>query len=169
MATPLEFARVSDLIPSMHVRYVVKLKILRRYRCSSSLDTLQLVLSDDKGDRIQATIGEGYVANVSSRLIEGRWIFIKYFDLVNAVGSFRLTLHDYKICWELETSCWKIGPLASGDDFGFVQFEDIIGGFRDPNFSVDLVGRLVSINDFDHSDPGDYGCQQLYLELENEA
>ncbi|CAH8272675.1 unnamed protein product [Arabidopsis lyrata] len=167
MARPRSSICVSDLIPSMNERMMGRFIIIRRFRCSSRLDTLELILADEKGDRIQASIGLDCLAYDSSRLVEGTWIFIKDFGLVDAVGSVRPTRHAYKILWNLSTSFQRTVVTASVDYFKFVRFEDVLAGLVDPSVCVDLIGRLMCVGNYDEDEGMNSTWEQIYLELEN--
>ncbi|CAH8254529.1 unnamed protein product [Arabidopsis lyrata] len=167
MARPRSSICVSDLIPSMNERMMGRFIIIRRFRCSSRLDTLELILADEKGDRIQASIGLDCLAYDSSRLVEGTWIFIKDFGLVDAVGSVRPTRHAYKILWIPSTFFKRTVVTASVDYFKFVRFEDVLAGLVDPSVCVDLIGVLMCVGNYDEDEGMNSTWEQIYLELEN--
>ncbi|EFH39450.1 predicted protein [Arabidopsis lyrata subsp. lyrata] len=142
----------------------IKVKILRKFYL---YETLELILVDEKGQKIHAVINKEYEDRRTLKIVEGNWISITNFDLVPVTGAFRPVPHRFKIVWNSGTTIKDIRPLCSADFFSFVAFEDIKSGSLDPTLCVDLIGRLMCVGNYDEDEGMNSTWEQIYLELEN--
>ncbi|CAJ2643058.1 unnamed protein product [Trifolium pratense] len=156
MAT--QFDMLCDVLPG-HNSWKFKVRVLRMWAISSfmkpnELNSMEMVLIDEKGGKIHALIRKELVYLFQNKLKEGEVYKLSNFDVVPVVGFYRTTLHPYKLIFRSNT---KVQNFASSDipilGFSFtdlaevasysVNYDYLIGNFDDFFFSL---GRHSSLN-----------------------
>ncbi|XP_061362777.1 uncharacterized protein LOC133306467 [Gastrolobium bilobum] len=121
-------------------------------------DNLDMVLLDEKGARIHATV-KGSL-NVRKKICEGDVYFIKIFGVGLNIDHFRPTRHDYRLSFNLRTNVKSIvDATIPAYGFSFVDFDVIERESTEfpylvvslinvqPLFFVDVIGLLSGIGD----------------------
>ncbi|CAN7023711.1 unnamed protein product, partial [Brassica rapa subsp. trilocularis] len=151
---------------------------LKQFSASGGL-TVEMVLLDDNGDKIHATVKKDLVQQFDPFFSEGKSkILIKFF-LTQVCGSYRLISHQYRIGF-LSTTCVKICqelPMAlTGLDP--VNFHAILDGSLKPDnlvgdllnccvFDTNILGQIVEVSHMDVISVNGKETPKISLELRN--
>ncbi|KAL9299421.1 putative nucleic acid-binding, replication factor A [Arabidopsis thaliana] len=94
------FAYLKDVRPYKNA-WRVQVKILHSWKqyTSNTGETIKLVISDEHGKKMHATVKKELVSKFVHKLIVGEWVFIEIFGLTYASGQFRPTNHLYKMAF----------------------------------------------------------------------
>ncbi|EFH55445.1 hypothetical protein ARALYDRAFT_344669 [Arabidopsis lyrata subsp. lyrata] len=136
----VRFVDVSDLVPTIPKKRI-RVKVLRRY--DGYYDTCR---TDQQGSSC--------------------WIFRK--THIGQMVCNKATPHLFEIPLKTSTSIRKWRALKPKHFFAFVRFEDVLDGLVNPVFGVDLIGRVMSVGNYDEDVSPDITWNQVYLELETE-
>ncbi|KAJ9554909.1 hypothetical protein OSB04_009523 [Centaurea solstitialis] len=101
----------------------IKVRIVRIWKQSFSLD---MILMDEKGKKIQGTIKAKLIHNFERFLAEGSIVVLSNFGVAENSGNYCIINHPCKLNFYHTTTVKKIevfdGPVYG---FGFVKFHDI--------------------------------------------
>ncbi|CAA7030673.1 unnamed protein product [Microthlaspi erraticum] len=136
---------VSRLGPRTHDTEIL-VKVLRFWLNDhpTSAKRLELILSDEEGEKIQATVHVSVYEAYDCKVNEGDWIVIKNFDVTTQTGHCRATWHLNRIYLMPTTIITKIYFASVRHFFNFVDFEKIIDGSHCDDY---LVGEVVNISE----------------------
>ncbi|KAL2924030.1 Replication factor A protein 1, partial [Bienertia sinuspersici] len=86
----------------------IKVRIIRlwevpNYNNQNVVDSIELVLIDEKGSRIQASIKKIIMQRFSNTVKEGSCRIIAKFGLISNIGKHRATNHSYKLNFFFKT------------------------------------------------------------------
>ncbi|XP_018487483.1 uncharacterized protein LOC108857982 [Raphanus sativus] len=146
----MEFTALADLKPFM-TDARVQVKVLHTWKQYTKLsgESLEIVLSDAQGTKIQASCKKTYLDKLTRKLpnvlVVGMWRNLEKFNITNPGVSFRSTKHQYKINFIYATD---ITPSAIKNDNMFlslVDFETIENGVEDPNILIDVIGEVSDL------------------------
>ncbi|XP_057444849.1 replication factor A protein 1-like [Lotus japonicus] len=103
-----------------------------------------MILMDDKGCKIHATVRKTLIYRFQSLISEGRVYQISFFGVGESGRDFRPTGHPFKINFDIHTSV-RLVPNRAIDlsPYNFVPISDIM--FKDLNtsFLIDVIGILT--------------------------
>ncbi|PNY02899.1 replication factor-A carboxy-terminal domain protein [Trifolium pratense] len=129
-----------------------KVRILRLWNLYSfakpnQLNSIEMVLIDEKGDKIHATVPPHLLNLFRFKLNEGDVYRLFYFKVHKVSGLYRTTPHPYKLIFQLKTkvqSCENNGI----DRFGLSlsNIRDICNRTSGHEFLVDVVGLITGIS-----------------------
>ncbi|KFK40797.1 hypothetical protein AALP_AA2G042200 [Arabis alpina] len=151
----------------------IRVKVLRkRYRYKANfIDTLQLILCDDQGTKIHATVLKEHLRKFQDILCESEWRIITFFTVRNAIGISNVVRNNNMIEF-LEGTIVDPTNYVNGDHFFcFVDFESILRVFPLRHYLIDLIGRIIHVGDTEevyHSGNGHY-IGQLCFTLANKS
>ncbi|KAJ9550919.1 hypothetical protein OSB04_014964 [Centaurea solstitialis] len=125
----------------------IKVRIVRIWKQSFSLD---MILMDEKGKKIQGTIKAKLIHNFERFLAEGSIVVLSNFGVAENSGNYRIINHPCKLNFYHTTTVKKIevfdGPVYR---FGFVKFHDINNKKIGDEFAIDVIGGVVSCGNMD--------------------
>ncbi|XP_024007251.1 uncharacterized protein LOC112083455 [Eutrema salsugineum] len=144
-----EYQMVSDLTPWEEYKQTIKGKVLKRWETvdSNGKDGMYLILVDESGSRVAATVDETQLSYFQHVFQEGVWVQISQFGLANSGWNDRSTKHAYKIILFQKTKVNSIRPLTDHPFISFVDFASVHNrpyahyypiGFRD---IVEVIGN----------------------------
>ncbi|KAL2896541.1 Replication protein A 70 kDa DNA-binding subunit [Bienertia sinuspersici] len=86
----------------------IKVRIIRlwevpNYNNPNVVDSIELVLVDEKGSRIQASIRKTIMQRFSNMVKDGSCRVIAKFGLISNIGKHRATNHSYKLNFFFKT------------------------------------------------------------------
>ncbi|KAL2929854.1 Replication protein A 70 kDa DNA-binding subunit C, partial [Bienertia sinuspersici] len=92
---------INDLTPISEI-WKIKVRIILlwevpNYNNPNVVDSTELVLVDEKGSRIQASIRKTIMQQFSNMVKEGWCSIIVNFRLISNIGKHRVTNHSYKL------------------------------------------------------------------------
>lgn len=110
--------------------------------------SLEIVLVDNKGCKIQATVPEGLVHLFEKKLIQNQIYVISNFSIVQNLGSYKTTNHPCRLVFQVITDIHFTGNLLKPlDGLSAIGSSDIKIHQRDHDFLVDTIGLLTSISE----------------------
>ncbi|CAJ2638802.1 unnamed protein product [Trifolium pratense] len=149
MAT--QFDMLCDVLPG-HNSWKFKVRVLRMWAISSfmkpnELNSMEMVLIDEKGGKIHALIRKELVYLFQNKLKEGEVYKLSNFDVVPVVGFYRTTLHPYKLIFRSNT---KVQNFASSDipilGFSFTDLAEVASYSVNYDYLIDVIGLISGIS-----------------------
>ncbi|QHO58071.1 Replication protein A 70 kDa DNA-binding subunit C [Arachis hypogaea] len=119
-------------------------------------NSMEMILVDESGCKIQATVRKTMIYRFKQLLTEGRVYVMKLFSVVPNQGSYRATRHQFKdaICDFIPKSALTISP-----------FTELLKTKVDFDFLVDVVGLLVSMSEEKEYDKDGKKMKMAVMEL----
>ncbi|KEH19428.1 animal RPA1 domain protein, partial [Medicago truncatula] len=101
------FDSLSEIVPDRD-GWRIKVRILRLWEVPTLLrpdqtNSLEMVLIDDKGAKIHASVRKQLLYVFQPKLSEGKVYKMSFFSVAPSVGSYRTTLHPYKLVFQMKT------------------------------------------------------------------
>ncbi|KAL3652827.1 hypothetical protein CASFOL_002508 [Castilleja foliolosa] len=144
------YVNISELEPGRS-SFGIKVRVIRCYRQPSSHKadpdgTLELILHDEIGDRIHATIDYGVFKDKKLDIIEGNLYKFMTFMFAHDMSKYRTTTNPFKLRLYNSTS---ITPFQDSDFpssvYNFRDLFKIANDISVQNFQLlDVIGRVVS-------------------------
>ncbi|KAK2365938.1 replication factor A protein [Trifolium repens] len=126
---------------------VVRLSKVPAFLNPSEYGSLEMVLIDEKGGKIHASIKKQLMYMYESKLKAGQVYEISNFAIFPQSGLYRTTLHPYKIIFLLKT---KLNPSegAGISEFGltFTKIDEICAHTHDYEYLVDVIGVVTGMS-----------------------
>nr|XP_043633510.1 replication protein A 70 kDa DNA-binding subunit-like [Erigeron canadensis] len=127
----------------------IKVKIVRLWKQTytnnlAMVASIDMVLMDEQGNKIQATVKRNLFPQFEMLLLEGAVRVISNFGLASNTGKFLLTQHKCKINF-YRTTVVRICTDWDSDEqqFDFMSFTDILAQKRDPIYAFDVIGEVI--------------------------
>ncbi|XP_045799478.1 replication protein A 70 kDa DNA-binding subunit-like [Trifolium pratense] len=129
-----------------------KVRVLRLWSVSAFLrpdqvNSLEMVLIDEKGAKIHASIRRQLLYLFNGKIVEGSVYKMSFFVVYPESGLYRTTSHRYKLSFEMKT---KVQICESGviDRYGLslTSIGDICAYGPDHDFLVDVVALITGIS-----------------------
>ncbi|XP_057419055.1 uncharacterized protein LOC130713294 [Lotus japonicus] len=99
-----------------------------------------MILMDDKGHKIHASVRKTLIYRFQSLLSEGRVYQISFFGVGESGRDFRPTSHPWKINFDIHTSVRLVPNKAINlSPYSFVPLSDIISKDLDTSFLIDVI------------------------------
>ncbi|PNX85493.1 replication factor A protein, partial [Trifolium pratense] len=146
-----KFDCVSEILPNKDcVR--IKVRVLRIWKTSSFLNpsdvnSIEMVLVDEKGGKIHASVRKQFLYMFESKIEEGQVYQMSYFSVVPQTGFYRTTLHPYKLLFQIKT---KVVAVKSSDishhGLTLTSLAEVCSHVHDYEFLVDVMGLLSGIS-----------------------
>ncbi|CAL9225761.1 unnamed protein product [Arabidopsis halleri] len=141
-----------DEIDPLFQRYEIRVRIIRLWR-GFKKDTgsaIEMVLVDEKGTRIHATVDDKLMTKYQSLLKEDGSVTIDTFQLINNSQDYRTSPITFKV------NFYRTTLVVPYDDFPvdppekyFVEFSQILSGVVDHKILIDVIGRIASVGALD--------------------
>ncbi|XP_048599852.1 uncharacterized protein LOC125579972 [Brassica napus] len=152
MANNASLKPVKDLKP-FKTKWRSQVKVLHSWlqNTGSGGETLQMVLTDEQGEKISATCKRNHILSVQRKLPQGKWCVLTTFSVSQASGQYRPTSHPYKITISDETVITNSDLIQDSIFLSLARYEDIIDGNLKTNFLIGntslsiCYGKIVSL------------------------
>ncbi|KAF3539738.1 hypothetical protein F2Q69_00020231 [Brassica cretica] len=128
-----------------------------------------MVLIDSNGVKINASVKKDLVNQFDSFLSQGSSKIIINFSLNPSCGSYRTTIHPYRIGFLSTTrvrNCDDLPDALTG--FEPVNYRDIIDGTLNTDYLVDVIGQIVEVTPIEVVSANGKETHKLTVELRNE-
>nr|XP_043618840.1 uncharacterized protein LOC122590725 [Erigeron canadensis] len=131
----------------------LKVKIIRLWKQTFSnnphvVSSIDMVLIDEQGSRIQATVKHKLIPKFAALLEEGGIRVISNFGVGENKGRFLLTRHPCKINFYPNTSVRLSNDWAGPDQsIHLLSFDDILTKNFESVYSFDVIGEVVHCQD----------------------
>ncbi|KAL5226786.1 hypothetical protein ABZP36_015051 [Zizania latifolia] len=150
----MEYSVLSRIDSTRH-NWRIKVRVYRMWHLSGtskgiSFYAVELILVDEEGTGITASIGENEVAKFSLSIVEGHAYFFRNFRVSKERRKYYAVPSTYTIFftpWTIieevpaERACAL--PLYV---FNFVDFDDLDDRARHPQGLVDIIGKLIVVH-----------------------
>ncbi|XP_057452297.1 replication protein A 70 kDa DNA-binding subunit D-like [Lotus japonicus] len=153
-------APVYDKIASLNPirdNWNILVRVIRFWtiRVGGQTTEIDMILMDDKGSRIQATVNKHIATKYDKLIREGAVYAIQNFTLANNTGGFKVADHEYKITIQGETiALLQYDSLVPATIWNSVKFDDVLGGVLDDSLLVDVIGLLSRVGEQRNFDGG---------------
>ncbi|CAF2193642.1 BnaA07g28570D [Brassica napus] len=105
-----------------------------------------LIIGDEKGNTIQATLVRDLEASADMPLEEGHSYEIKDFELSHVIPErVRLTRNRYNINITKSSVVLKIDPIKHFSFYCFPNWDDLYRGLHHPKFPIDIYGQVIGV------------------------
>ncbi|KAF3589187.1 hypothetical protein F2Q69_00028506 [Brassica cretica] len=140
----LAFTPVAQLKPYFENEiWKIKVRVVRMLRFQNGVKPgdvggIDLILLDDKGDRIQACIRGKLISKFKDDLGEGKCCILMNFKLSHNLGNYRGTPHPFKIFFTWSTHVKKNCEEIPNDSLRFncISFDDLLSQKHDEKVFV---------------------------------
>ncbi|CAN6802362.1 unnamed protein product [Brassica oleracea var. botrytis] len=171
----LAFTPVAQLKPdSENEIWKIKVRVVRMWRFQNGVKPgdvggIDLILLDDKGDRIQACIRGKLISKFEDDLGEGKCCILMNFKLSPNLGNYRGTPHPFKIFFTWSTHVKKNCEEIPNDSLRFncISFDDLLSQKHDEKVFVDVIGEIVGPCDLKEITVRNVPCKILNLQLKD--
>ncbi|XP_024010465.1 uncharacterized protein LOC112085480 [Eutrema salsugineum] len=100
-----------------------------------------------EGYKIEASIDQDLIPSLGPKFKEGEWNYVKFFNVVNAFRSFRSTINYHFFNMNADTVVDKTFQVNSKHMMDFMPFDAIIRGNFPTEYSIDLIGVIIYVDD----------------------
>lgn len=137
-------------------KWTIKVKVVslwKQYYINSnppSLASMDMILKDEQGTTIHATIRAGFVSDFDKLLEENVDFLISNFSVKRNVDGTKLTSHQYKLHFLKKTNvrhCENFTCDNDDDCLKLLSFEDFNNTTFDTTYAFDVIGRLINNKD----------------------
>ncbi|KAF8095061.1 hypothetical protein N665_0342s0012, partial [Sinapis alba] len=137
---------VKDLKP-FKTKWRSQVKVLHSWLQNTGFggDTLQMIMTDEQGEKITASCKSNHILSVQRKLPLGKWRVLKTFSVSQTSGQYRPTSHPYKITITEETAIANFDLIQDSIFLSLARYEDIIDGTLNTIFLIDVMGKIVSL------------------------
>ncbi|KAF3555645.1 hypothetical protein F2Q69_00012729 [Brassica cretica] len=168
--TMAAITNVCDLKPFKST-WKIRVKILRLWKQYSATGglTIEMVLIDSNGVKINASVKKDLVNQFDSFLSQGSSKILINFSLNPSCGSYRTTIHPYKIGF-LSTTRVRCCDALPDELTGFepVNYRDILDGSLNTDYLVDVIGQIVEVTPIEVVSANGKETKKITVELRNE-
>ncbi|KAF8109175.1 hypothetical protein N665_0101s0006 [Sinapis alba] len=106
-------------------------------------DTLQMILTDEQGEKITASCKRNHILTVQRKLPLGKWRVLTTFSVSQTSGQYPPTSHPYKITITEETTISNSDLIQDSIFLSLARYNDIIDGTLKTIFLIDVMGKIV--------------------------
>ncbi|XP_027931228.1 uncharacterized protein LOC114187234 isoform X2 [Vigna unguiculata] len=108
--------------------------------------SVEMVLMDDKGCKIHASMRRALIYKFISMLKEGNIYCMGFFTVGSNDGDYRTTKHDFKLNFEINTVVEELKePSITHSPYSFVPFNDMLEKEYDMSYLVDVIGLVTGV------------------------
>ncbi|KAG7559685.1 Nucleic acid-binding OB-fold [Arabidopsis thaliana x Arabidopsis arenosa] len=127
-----------------------------------------MVLADEQGVKIHATVKKDLVTRYAPKLTVGEWKFIEKFGVTPASGHFRPTSHLYKMVFHNDTAVLPSESISESNYLAFVKFKPILARELKTYTLVDVIGQVVNIGELMNLEANNKPTTKLEFELRDD-
>ncbi|XP_045814710.1 uncharacterized protein LOC123921661 [Trifolium pratense] len=145
------FDMLSDVIPGRD-SWNFRVRVLRMWPVHSfmspgEVNGLEMVLIDEKGGKIHASIRKQLLYLFDKKINEGDVYKLSHFAVAPSVGGYRPTLHPYKLVFQMKTKVQICdGPDIPSFGFNFTDLDVVSSYTADFGFLLDVMGVMTGIS-----------------------
>ncbi|CAN6993835.1 hypothetical protein Bca4012_048578 [Brassica carinata] len=147
MSNERKMCLIKDLKP-FRDEWRLTLKLLHSWKQTTSYggDTLECVLVDQTGAKIQASCKRSQITRVQRYLRVGEWKVIDTVKITGVgVGQYRPTTQQYKMTIIGDTSITPSDYRNDNHFLNLANYEEIGNGKLKPHFLIDIMGQVTDL------------------------
>ncbi|PWA74914.1 oxoglutarate/iron-dependent dioxygenase [Artemisia annua] len=112
----------------------------------SKVAGMDMILMDEQGTKIHATINSSVVCDFDSLLKENNYHIISNFNVKRNVDSTKLSKHEFKIHFYRKTNVRNCSEFICTDDvMEFISFKDFLDARIDQSYSFGLILQMLHL------------------------
>ncbi|KAL9308439.1 putative nucleic acid-binding, replication factor A [Arabidopsis thaliana] len=163
------FAYLIDVRPYKNA-WRVQVKILHSWKqyTSNTGETIELVISDEHGKKMHATVKKELVSKFVHKLIVDEWVFIEIFGLTYASGQFRPTNHLYKMAFQVRTEVMGCASVSDSNFLTLAPFSKIQSGELNPHMLVDAIGQIIIVGELEELEANNKRTTKIDFEIRDQ-
>ncbi|GJV38497.1 replication protein A 70 kDa DNA-binding subunit B, partial [Tanacetum coccineum] len=152
--------------------FSINAKVVRLWRQyyygGDTLASMDMILMDQEGSRISATISNKMAFQFDSLLKEGGSVNLSNFYIVKNNAPYKVANHPFKINFHKKTKVKAIqSVLASKYGFSFLPFTEFIEDNVKEEQVVDVIGHVSAVGDVVHGERKGKKNRRMVVELTN--
>ncbi|KAF8080072.1 hypothetical protein N665_0977s0006 [Sinapis alba] len=161
---------VSDLKSFKSIQKIrVKIICLWKQYSAACFVTIEMILIDSNGVKINVSIKKNMVNQFDSFLSQGSSKILINFSLNPSCGSYRTTIHPYKIGFLSTTRVRCCDALPDElTCFEPVKYMDILDSTLNTDYLVDVIGQIVEVTPIEVVSANGKDTQKITVGLRNE-
>lgn len=163
-----------DIVPGKDA-WRIKVRVARMWQVPSFLkpdqaNTVEMVLIDEKGGKIQATIRKQLLYLFQQKVVEGGVYKMSFFSVAPSSGFFRPTLHPYRLYFQMKTKVQMIkSTMIPLYGLTFTKFAEVCEQTADSDYLVDVIGVMTAISAEREYVKDGKVCKMVILELTDDS
>ncbi|KAG2304091.1 hypothetical protein Bca52824_032742 [Brassica carinata] len=167
---PLEYSPISQLNSSKK-EWKIRVLVLRIWNYFSKYKPdvvlgMEVILVDEKGDRIQASVKQRLIKKYKDELKEGEYLDVMNFEVLGNNGEYRGTTHPYKINFIYTTYAKTSEMIPNLSRFNLSPFPDILSLPNVDDAFIDILGEIVGMGQItDRNYAGNLNCWTFNYEI----
>ncbi|WJX88899.1 hypothetical protein P8452_70940 [Trifolium repens] len=146
------FDDIADIFP-LKESVSIKVRVLRMWKVPAFLNpsipsSIEMVLIDQKGGKIHASIRKQLIHVFEAKIEEGMVYEMSHFSIFPQLGSYRTTLHPHKLLFQLKTTV-KLSDDSSDINkygFNFTEIAEICANSHGHEFLVEVIGYMSGMS-----------------------
>uniref|UniRef100_A0A1J3IC83 Replication protein A 70 kDa DNA-binding subunit B/D first OB fold domain-containing protein n=1 Tax=Noccaea caerulescens TaxID=107243 RepID=A0A1J3IC83_NOCCA len=147
---PLEYTPVSNLNSSKQ-EWKIRVLMSRAWTFHPQdkpnfILGMEVILVDEQGDRIQASVKTKLVKKFKNQLKEGEFRDIMNFEVLENNGDYRGTTHPFKIAFLFNTYLKPCDHIPNISRFNFCSFGEIESQSNTDDVFIDILGEVVAMS-----------------------
>ncbi|PUZ46273.1 hypothetical protein GQ55_7G044000 [Panicum hallii var. hallii] len=155
----MEYNLLSQINPTRH-NWRIKVRITRMWQVSGTskgkdFSSLELILIDEEGQGITASIGQKDLNKFSKSVVEGHRYYIRNFQVSKQERKFKAipsTYTNFFTSWTIiEEICAEVSVNLPRYIFNFVDYDDLDHRARHGQGLIDIIGQLTAVHPVVHS------------------
>uniref|UniRef100_A0A1S3XDX0 Replication protein A 70 kDa DNA-binding subunit B/D first OB fold domain-containing protein n=1 Tax=Nicotiana tabacum TaxID=4097 RepID=A0A1S3XDX0_TOBAC len=171
MATHNDFIKditISKMQWKLKVRVVRLWEVPDRYNSDTTF-SIELVLQDEKENRIQASIGKSVLHLFKTQINELELYVMAYFIVCQNKERFKITKHNLRLTFTQRTTVAEISdPLFPMNIFDLRPYDQLINKVDvDETELFDLIGEIVSFSEVKRHIQAGISTKFMNIELED--
>ncbi|KAJ1386803.1 hypothetical protein SESBI_40494 [Sesbania bispinosa] len=132
----------------------------------SNVFSVEMVLVDAKGGRIQASIRKAMLKKFMGNMVEGVVYKMTFFGVIDNLGSYRATTHEYKLLFQPRTKVYPAeSEMISRFGLDVKSSEEIHQTSGDSEYLFDFMGVLTAVGEEKQYEKFNRTIRVLELEL----
>ncbi|WJX11096.1 hypothetical protein P8452_01744 [Trifolium repens] len=147
----IKFDSLHEILPGRE-SWRIKVRVLRMWKVPgfinpSEPNSMEMVLVDEKGGKIHATIRRQLLYMFDGKIEEGSVYQMSFFSVCPATGYYRSTLHPYKLLFQVKTRV-KLAPGSEISTYGLslLKLSEVLAHTHDYEFLVDVIGLMTGMS-----------------------
>ncbi|KAM7254016.1 hypothetical protein ACFE04_031698 [Oxalis oulophora] len=144
----MTYSYITDIVPG-RIDWLIKVCVTRKWNVPNffnpqEIKSLDIVLQDEKGDRIHCSIKKELIPQFQDKIHEGLAVYSIHNLLVaSSKSKQKVTRNEYKLCFMKSTVVTLItGEVITHSIFDFVNFSTILETDDLPHM-IDIIGHVV--------------------------
>ncbi|XP_057418322.1 replication protein A 70 kDa DNA-binding subunit A-like [Lotus japonicus] len=163
-------SEINDSISTLKLQVrVMSLWEVMKFENNAEVQSLEMLLIDEEGDKIQATANDSHINKYRSSIIEGNCYLIGNLTVSKNNGRYKVTRHNFRLFFQNTTAMKEVNSeKIPKSKFDWASFTDIGSGAINRDWIIDIIARVVNINNDKYVHRSGNPTRKIEVELEDE-